>query len=49
MTANREGLRISIELNDLDDRPRAQSIIDCHLKKFAFREDFKAMDWTNTN
>lgn len=48
MTANAEGLSVSIELNDIEDRSKAQSIIDSHLARFAFREDFKAMEWTIT-
>lgn len=46
MAVNAEGLRISIELENIEDRPRAESIIDSHLVRFAFREDFKTMDWT---
>lgn len=49
MTANSEGLRVSIDLKYLDDRPKAQSIIDSHLEKFAFREGFKVMDWTTAD
>lgn len=46
MTANPEGLQISIDIKDPEDRPRAESIIDSHLERFAFREGFKAMDWS---
>ncbi len=46
MTANAKELRVSIDLNDLDDRPRAQAIIDTHLERFAFRENSKAMNWS---
>ena len=49
MTATAEGLSVSIDLEDLDNRQKAQSIIDSHLERFAFREDFKAMNWTTSD
>lgn len=38
-------LRIEVSAGDADGLARAQSIIDKHLERFAFRESFKTMDW----
>ena len=38
-------LRIEITGATGDDLERARQIIDNHLVRFAFREDFKGMDW----
>lgn len=46
LTADSRALNVQIDL--VDDTPpgTAQNVIDRHLERFAFREEFKAMDWT---
>ncbi|MCP4818189.1 MAG: DUF2218 domain-containing protein [Shimia sp.] len=46
MTADDELLTIHVTANDTDMVPQLKFVIDRHLEKFAFREDFTAMDWT---
>ena len=45
MTADTTGLTITVRAADPDGLARAKSVVDVHLERFAFREDFKAMDW----
>ena len=45
LVADDSGLSVRFELAHLQDVERAQSVIDKHLARFAFREDFTNMDW----
>lgn len=45
LEADEAGLRVRFELASADDAERARGVIDKHLERFAFREDFKHMDW----
>ncbi|WP_092063331.1 DUF2218 domain-containing protein [Poseidonocella pacifica] len=45
LDAGQEMLRIEITGPDEAGLSRARHIIDDHLVRFAFREDFKGMDW----
>ncbi|WP_412555336.1 DUF2218 domain-containing protein [Shimia sp. MIT1388] len=47
MTANPEQLRVDIEVNDAEGLKQVKHVIDVHLERFAFREDFKNMNWTS--
>lgn len=38
-------LRVTITLTDPEAEGRAKAVIDDHLARFAFREEFKNMDW----
>jgi len=46
LTSDESGLTIRFELKDADTLPAAKGVIDSHLERFAFREDFKNMDWS---
>jgi hypothetical protein len=46
MTADKTGLTVRFELENTDAEPQARNVIDSHLKTFAFRENFVAMDWS---
>lgn len=46
MQADGERLTIDVALNDVEEAETAKHIIDAHLKRFAFREEFDAMDWS---
>lgn len=43
--ADAAALTVEIALNEEADPLSAQQMIDAHLERFAFREDFKAMVW----
>ena len=45
ISADAERLTVVMELEDPETEERARMVIDKHLERFAFREDFKAMDW----
>ena len=45
MLADDAGLKVVFTLQSAEDIPRAHSVIDKHLESFAFREDFKGMEW----
>ncbi|MCT4557130.1 MAG: DUF2218 domain-containing protein [Pelagimonas sp.] len=45
MIALKDALRIEITGKDQAALVRARFIIDSHLERFAFREDFKTMRW----
>ncbi|SDN65454.1 hypothetical protein SAMN05216196_1011202 [Lutimaribacter pacificus] len=45
LTATDAALRVEITASDEDGLKLARHIIDDHLKRFAFREDFSGMDW----
>ena len=42
-------LTVSIALKDGESPQDAQRMIDAHLARFAFREDFETMSWTVCN
>lgn len=46
MTATEGELIVQVEAPDAEGLARARGVIDSHLQRFAFREDFSAMDWT---
>lgn len=46
LSADEKGLTIRFELDSADDVQRAHAVIDKHLERFAFRENFKSMDWS---
>lgn len=45
LSADEAGLTVHFDLEKAEDSERAQSVIDKHLERFAFREDFKTMSW----
>ena len=47
MTANPEQLRVDVEVKDAEGLKQVKHVIDVHLERFVFREDFKNMDWTS--
>lgn len=48
LTADSSGLAIRFELETAETVPLAKSVIDSHLVKFAFRENFETMTWSDT-
>nr|WP_321508528.1 DUF2218 domain-containing protein [uncultured Celeribacter sp.] len=46
--ADNQTLTAHISAEDDAGLVRAKSIIDKHLERFAFRENFEAMDWQST-
>ena len=46
MTATSEQLRVDVEVADTEGLKHVKHVIDVHLKRFAFREEFKNMDWS---
>lgn len=47
MTADTEVLTINVSAADADSIGVARKVIDSHLERFAFREDFKTMSWAD--
>lgn len=45
LTADADGLTIRFELVTQEAAAAARSVIDSHLVKFAFRENFEHMNW----
>lgn len=45
LEADEKGLRMAVEANDEEWLNRAQSIIEVHLVRFAFREQLESLDW----
>ncbi|WP_158966295.1 DUF2218 domain-containing protein [Chachezhania sediminis] len=45
MTADEAVFTIHVTAPDADSLPRAKSVMDEHLKRFAFRDGFEAMTW----
>lgn len=45
LLADDSGLTVTLNCAENATLERARSVIDVHLKTFAFREDFTAMDW----
>lgn len=45
MSADEMELQIEITAQDVEGLEVAKRIIDSHLERFAFREEFKTMDW----
>lgn len=45
LEADEKGLRMAVEANDEEWLNRAQSIIEVHLIRFAFREQLESLDW----
>ncbi len=46
MTADDSGLTVRFELTGPDQADDARNVIDRHLERFAFREDFQGMNWS---
>ncbi len=46
LSADDAGLTVRFALKDQDAVTPARNVIDSHLERFAFREDFKHMDWS---
>lgn len=46
LNADDTGLTVRFDLIDPDQAEAARNVIDRHLERFAFREDFKAMNWS---
>lgn len=44
--ADPDALRVHLDAADAVAMQRARGIIDSHLARFAFREDFSAMKWS---
>lgn len=49
LMANDTALTVALSGADEATLERARSVIDVHLRTFAFREDFTAMDWQPTS
>ena len=47
MAADDTQLAITVTAPDDEGLTRAKFIVDKHLERFAFREGFTAMDWTD--
>jgi len=45
MAASDTALEVTVEAPDSDGLARARGVIDSHLARFAFREEFEAMEW----
>lgn len=45
LTADSTGLDVTVTAVDSDGLDRARDIVDRHLKRFAFREEFEHLDW----
>ncbi len=45
LTATDDALLVTIQAEEGDDLARAHHIVDDHLKRFAFREEFDGFDW----
>ena len=48
LSASDTSLSVEIAAEAPEALQRAKSVIDIHLVRFAFREDFKSMDWCET-
>jgi hypothetical protein len=46
MHADAELLKVDIEVSDAEGLKQVKHVIDVHLERFAFREDFKTMHWS---
>ncbi|MDF0602006.1 DUF2218 domain-containing protein [Psychromarinibacter sp. C21-152] len=46
MQATESELVVEVQADDDESLARARTIIDSHLERFAFREEFKQMDWS---
>ena len=46
-SASPSELKIVFDLKDVAATEAAKSVIDSHLQRFAFREKFEAMDWSD--
>lgn len=49
LTADPQSLIVTMDVAEADHLARAHSVIDSHLERFAFREEFKTMDWVTTD
>jgi len=47
MFADPERLRVDVEVNNAEGLKQVKHVIDVHLERFAYRENFKNMDWTS--
>ncbi|WP_204115219.1 DUF2218 domain-containing protein [Shimia biformata] len=47
LSADADGLTVRFELEDAETVDRARSVIDSHLARFAFRENFETMAWSD--
>lgn len=47
MRADPEGLTVTVTAADSSGLERAKGVIDSHLARFAFRENFEKMPWVN--
>lgn len=45
LSADDSGLTVRFELDGTEHTDRAHTVIDKHLQRFAFREDFEGMTW----
>lgn len=45
LAATGDALLVTLRADSSEALERARHIIDSHLERFAFREEFKAMDW----
>jgi len=46
LKADDAGLWVQVETDKAEDIPGLQNVIDRHLERFAFREAFKTMPWS---
>lgn len=46
LSANESGLSVRFELKDQAGVADAKHVIDAHLERFAFREDFTGLAWS---
>ena len=49
LTAQEGELVATVTAPDAEGLARSRGIIDRHLERFAFREDFRRMDWSGTD
>ena len=45
LNADETGLSVHVVAQDAEELEMAKSVIDRHLERFAFREEFTSMDW----
>jgi hypothetical protein len=46
LDSDAEALNIRVTVSDGSELPRAKSVIEDHLMRFAFREPVKSLDWS---
>ncbi len=47
LSADERGLNVRFDLTAPEHATAARDVIDSHLERFAFRENYKTMDWSS--